>query len=262
MIFVRYPILKRLMFGILLCAGLIACEPGVKKQNGQSVEKDGLEKCAKIEAELRELKVELNGKSPGQHKDAAQLTHDIPVESYDVIRQKLEDYLQNSNRLLTLADSRLVEFSDKNSIALRTERASKFLGQIYAQEEPDLLRDRTVISYLVDLAEFEVRAGRASLKALELEALGIPLFIASSEIESLKSILKSKDVKTLKIIIEKARITFHDFGRAHTLLNRNNDFKLKKYFLSGEMGQAFVGYNVAVLTFAHKALDSKSTEVK
>jgi hypothetical protein len=212
---------------VAIAAFLSGCQQGKRKDSEVLVYSDGLARCEKIEMALHAHAVDVTGISEFKGKPVeptlpANLKK-LTVET-QTTQELLEEYILVARQLLVLGDTRAVIFPEKNRIQSGLERASKYLGQIYAEKkwfgEPNPVQTREV-----DNAEFSARFKRSSeiLKEFNSQGLDYTTLEDLQKVDKIMAKKTPKQLRTLKLANDKFG---EDLMRQKVLLSRNNNFDM------------------------------------
>lgn len=160
-----------------------------------------------------------NANAPSEIFDASKASNEVQI--------LLSDYINKTQKLMSLADEKLVLFPKKAEIKDKENRAATLLGQILATQESNDIRELTQ-SATADHAEFEIRFKRISICLKNLREVGLDF----SNIDNFPHAIKTKSTKELTSTQKGVDVCMDDTFRVKTLLQRNNDFNiegLKKY---------------------------------
>jgi hypothetical protein len=168
----------KIRFVVFLLATLsfLSCQEGKKKDGEVAVYQVGIKKCADLASDLTAYEVILDGPNPVNSTTEAQLPANLKQsKELDRAQTLLENYLTVAKQMLVLGDNKAVLFPEKEKIQRGSQRAAKYLGQIYALRNWGLDGSvpNPVQSSEVDSAEFEARLKRMGQTLREGTAMGI-----------------------------------------------------------------------------------------
>jgi hypothetical protein len=224
----------------LIFAGLLltvfSCSEGKKKGDGAAVQELGTKDCEEIAQNLQKYDVMLDGPAIDAEKNEPALPPNL-IDSAEV-QSLLENFIIKAKRVLELADTRVVVFSEKSKFEARIARASVYLGQAYAHRSWPANGQGAVQSSAVDYAELAARMKRDSEHLKKLFAMGITF----GNLEADLAVLKKLKPAQLAEIDQKSEILMHDYVRQKSLIDRNNSWNNAAFQKMAELAMPIAGY--------------------
>ncbi len=211
---------------VAIAAFLSGCQQGKRKDSEVLVYSEGIARAEKIEIELHTQSIDLTGFSVQNKKLEPTLPQNLKTRSKDTQSAQvlLEEYIIVTRQLLKLGDTRAVVFPEKNRIQASHLRASKYLGQIYAEMEWGQ-DENPVQTFAVDNEEFNVRFARGSAALRGINDAGLTIEVVQNFVskEQALSKLDPSALRKLKTSIAKL---IDDLLRQRILLLRNSYFNI------------------------------------
>jgi len=221
----------RFAFFFIALSVSLGCQQGERKEASTSVYETGMQSCNLITEDLSIYNVLL--KETNQNANDTQIKLPATLTSardLASVQRLLEEFETTATQLLLVGDTKVVLFPEKVSVEASLQRASKYLGDVYA------LRDwgneaSLVDSKEVDYAEFDTRLQRMTKDVAVIRAMGLEN--GSQKMET----LKKTDLD--KLLLSSLEIQ-KDILRMKTLAQRRNSWDLDtvKSFLTTADDQA------------------------
>lgn len=217
----------------------LGCQQGKKKDSVETnVYVEGVKKCEEISQQLVPLGVEVNGISPVVDKNQAALNiKEIVPQELSSIQFLLEEYINTANKILKAGDTKVVLFPEKEKIQNNLQRASKFLGQIYATRVWDL-QISAVVTREVDWTEYEIRYKRFHNYLNKIKQYGFDLESPDLSFAPISK-LKNTDLNYLR---EEAIKVRYDLLRNKDLSDRNQHFGMKGFETIAKTAEPLAGF--------------------
>ncbi len=208
---------------IFLSSVLLSCQQGSRKDpQSTAVYQIQTEEIELVEKKLETKNILLNPDFVNS-KDV-----NIPKEilsdekSTGEAQVLLSDYINKTQKLMLLADEKLVLFPKKTEIQNKENQAAIMLGQILATKNYNEIHELTN-SATADNSEFEIRFKRISKCMKQLTDVGLD----AEQMDNFSNTIKSKTSQKLLAAQKDLDICMGDTFRVKTLLQRNNNFNME-----------------------------------
>ncbi len=243
----------------MVCFTAFSCSEGKKKGDGAAVQEMGIKDCNEWVEDLNKMDIMLDGPRANGEKNTPALPTALlePAQSYKA-EELLEKFIIKAERVLELADSRIVVFSERSTFEARIARASIYLGQIYAQRTWQAQEKGAVQTSAVDFAELATRMKRDSVYIKEFISLGMTF----GPLEHDLALLKKLNLTQLQDVDQKAEIVMLDYGRQKDLFDRNNNWDNVGYQKLAELSMPMAGYMYNIGSTARKMSEEKLLKKK
>lgn len=214
---------KEVCILILLSSALLGCQQGSRKDpQSTAVYQIQTEEIELVEKKLEIKNILLNPNFINS-KDV-----NIPKEilsdekSAGEAQVLLSDYINKTQKLMLLADEKLVLFPKKTEIQNKENQAAIMLGQILATKNYNEIHE-LANSAIADNSEFEIRFKRISTCMKQLTDAGLD----AEQMDNFSNTIKSKTSQKLLATQKGLDICIGDTFRVKTLLQRNNNFNME-----------------------------------
>ncbi len=214
---------KEVCILILSASFLLSCQQGSRKDpQSTAVYQIQTEEIELVEKKLEEKNILLNPSSVSS-KDV-----NIPKEILNDeklrgdVQVLLSDYINKTQKLMLIADEKLVLFPKKAEIQNKENQAAILLGQILATKGHNEIHE-LASSATADNSEFEIRFKRISTCLKQLNEIGLD----AEQMDNFSNTIKSKSLQKLSASQKGLDICLGDTFRTKTLLQRNNNFNME-----------------------------------
>ena len=214
---------KELCILILLSSFVLNCQQGSRKDpQSTAVYQIQTEEIELVEKKLEAKNILLSPNALSS-KDI-----NIPKEilgdekSQGEVQVLLSDYINKTQKLMLLADEKLVLFPKKAEIQNKENQASIMLGQILGTKNYNEILELTT-SGTADHSEFEIRFKRISTCTKQLTEVDLDV----EQPDNFSNSIKSKPTQKLLAAQKGLDMCMGDTFRVKTLLQRNNNFNME-----------------------------------